>query len=152
MRHGVRESCIFCAIAAGEAPAEVLYEDGETMAFLDIHPTASGHTLVIPRQHFRNLFDLPPEAGAAVMRTAIRVAQALRAALRPDGMNLIQASERAGFQSVFHFHVHLVPRWFGDGILPPWRPRAVDRQALQEVGMRVREVLAAAGKTEVSKT
>lgn len=144
----MERDCIFCAIARGEAPAEVLYADGETVAFLDINPAAPGHTLVIPRRHYRNLFDLDPEAGAAVMRTVVRVARALREALRPDGMNMVQANERAGFQSVFHFHVHLVPRWFGDGIAPPWRQRRADAATLQEIGAKIRRALAPICETE----
>jgi len=144
----MERDCLFCAIAAGDAPAEVVYEDDETVAFLDIHPAAPGHILVIPRRHYRNLFDLSPEAGAAVMRTVIRVAQAIRTVLEPDGLNLIQANERAGFQSVFHFHVHLVPRWFGDGIAPPWRPQPGDGRVLREVGAKVRAVLTSDQGTE----
>ncbi|MBC7224042.1 MAG: HIT family protein [Anaerolineae bacterium] len=144
----MERNCIFCAIARGQAPAEVVYEDAETMAFLDINPAAPGHTLVIPRRHYRNLFDLDPEAGAAVMRTAVRVARALREALRPDGMNMVQANERAGFQSVFHFHVHLVPRWLGDGIAPPWRQRPADAATLREVGAKIRRALAPTHETE----
>lgn len=140
--------CIFCAIAAGRAPAEVIFEDDETVAFLDINPAAPGHTLIISRRHYRNLFDLDPEAGAAVMRTAVRVARALREALSPDGMNLVQANERAAFQSVFHFHVHLVPRWLGDGIASPWRQRPASAATLREMGARIRQALASGEELE----
>jgi len=133
--------CIFCAIAKGEAPAEVVYEDQATMAFLDINPATPGHTLVIPKMHVRNIYDLNDETAAAVMRTATRVARGLRNALRPDGMNLMQANERAGFQSVFHFHFHLVPRWVGDGLRLPWKPEQGDAQAMAEVASRIRKVL-----------
>lgn len=140
--------CIFCAIAAKRAPAEILFEDDETMAFLDINPAAPGHTLIISRRHYRNLFDLDPEAGAAVMRSAVRVARALREALAPDGMNLVQANERAAFQSVFHFHVHLVPRWLGDGIASPWRQRPASAAALREIGDKIRRALAPGEESE----
>ncbi len=133
--------CIFCAIAKGEAPAEVVYEDLATLAFLDINPATLGHTLVIPKVHVRNIYDLNDEIAAAVMRTATRVARGLRNALRPDGMNLVQANERAGFQSVFHFHFHLVPRWVGDGLRLPWRPKPGDPQAIAEAASRIRKVL-----------
>ena len=133
--------CIFCAIAKGEAPAEVVYEDQATLAFLDINPATPGHTLVIPKVHVRNIYDLNDEIAAAVMRTATRVARGLRNALRPDGMNLMQANERAGFQSVFHFHFHLVPRWVGDGLRLPWKPEPGDAQIMAEAASRIREVL-----------
>ena len=133
--------CIFCAIAKGEAPAEIVYEDQATLAFLDINPATLGHTLVIPKVHVRNIFDLDDETAAAAMRTATRVARGLRTALRPDGMNLMQANERAGFQSVFHFHFHLVPRWVGDGLRLPWKPQPGDSQAISETASRIRKVL-----------
>ena len=133
--------CIFCAIAKGEAPAEVVYEDQATLAFLDINPATPGHTLVIPKVHVRNIYDLSDETAAAVMRTATLVARGLRSALRPDGMNLMQANERAGFQSVFHFHFHLVPRWVGDGLRLPWKPEPGDPQAIAEAASRIRKVL-----------
>jgi histidine triad (HIT) family protein len=143
------ESCVFCSIVAGTAPAQLVLEDDETVAFLDIHPACVGHTLVIPRQHYRNLFDIPAETAAAVMRGATRVGALLRQVLEPDGMNLFQASERAGFQSVFHFHVHVIPRWHGDGIRPPWRPGRTDAPVLDELGERLRAAAATDGGTEV---
>ncbi len=134
-------SCIFCAIVAGKAPAAVVWEDGETLAFMDINPVSQGHVLVVPKEHYRNLYDIDPESAAAVMRTTVRVARAVREALRPDGMNLFQSNERAAFQSVFHFHVHIIPRWFGDELrLPPQVQRA-DFSALQEIAARIREHL-----------
>ena len=147
----MEEPCVFCAIAAGRAPAQMVLEDDETVAFLDIHPACSGHTLVIPRQHYRNLFDIPAETSAAVMRSAARVACVLRQVLEPDGMNLFQASERAGFQSVFHFHVHVVPRWHGDGIRPPWRPGHVDGPVLHALGERLRAAVTADGGMGVKR-
>ncbi len=133
--------CVFCAIVRGDAPAEVVYEDEETLAFVDINPATPGHTLVIPKMHVRNIYGLNDETAAAVMRTAIRVARGIRDALHPDGMNLLQANERAGFQSVFHFHFHVVPRWIGDGLRLPWRPKPGDPEAIAQVAARMREVL-----------
>ena len=126
--------CIFCAIAEGRAPASVVYEDEQTVAFMDTHPAARGHTLVIPRRHFRNVYDIDPKAAAAVTRTTVRVAKAVRAALQPDGMNIFQSNERAAFQSVFHYHVHIVPRWMGDNLLtPPHAKQGVSRAELAEL-------------------
>ena len=133
--------CIFCAIAKGEASAEIVYEDQATMAFLDINPATSGHTLVIPKMHVRSIYDLDDETAAAVMSTAIRVARGIRNALQPDGMNLLQSNERAGFQSVFHFHFHLVPRWVGDGLRLPWKPEPGDAQVTAEAASRIRKAL-----------
>jgi len=132
---------VFCAIVNGKAPAEIIYEDEATLAFMDIHPASRGHALVIPKGHFQDIFEIDDEAAAAVMRTTARVARAIRAALEPDGLNLIQTNGRAAFQSVFHFHIHVVPRWFGDGIMPPWRPRPGDQKAIREAAERIRNRL-----------
>ncbi|MEA3459078.1 MAG: HIT family protein [Chloroflexota bacterium] len=130
--------CIFCAIAAGRAPAEVVFEDEETMAFMDIHPANPGHTLVVPKRHISNIYKLDEETAAAVMRTTVRVARAIRAALEPDGMNLLQANGRTAGQSVFHFHVHIVPRWHGDGLRLARPPQVRRTAAVKETAARIR--------------
>ncbi len=119
------EECIFCAIAAHRAHAAVIYEDEQSVAFLDLHPIARGHSLVIPREHCANLFDLTDAAGSAVMRTTVKVAGALQRELAPDGLNLLQSNGRAAGQTVYHFHFHLVPRWSKDGLFLPHQPPAV---------------------------
>jgi len=108
--------CIFCTIIEGQAPAEVVFEDEETLAFMDINPANPGHTLVIPKRHIQDIYGMDEETAAAVMRTAVRVARAIKRALQPDGMNLVQSNERAGGQDIFHFHIHVIPRWYGDGL------------------------------------
>ena len=135
------EGCVFCAIVAGQTPAEVIYEDEATMAFMDIHPATWGHALVIPKVHFRNLYDIEEGVVLATMRTALKVAKAMREALRPDGLDLLQGSEPAGFQTIFHFHFHLVPRWWGDGLLRPWRPKPTEIAKIQEAAGLIRERL-----------
>ncbi|MGB8646660.1 MAG: HIT family protein [Anaerolineae bacterium] len=125
------EECIFCAIAAHRAPGSLVYEDDSSLAFLDLHPLTRGHTLVIPREHCANIFELSDAAGQAVMRTAVKVAGALRGALNPDGLNLLQSNGHAAGQRVWHFHFHLVPRWSRDGLfLPAQPPRQADREDL----------------------
>jgi histidine triad (HIT) family protein len=113
------DECIFCAIASNRAPASIVYQDESTVAFLDIHPIARGHTLVIPREHCANLFELSAASGDVVMRTTVKVASALREELKPDGLNLLQSNGRAAGQTIFHFHLHLVPRWRDDGLFLP---------------------------------
>jgi histidine triad (HIT) family protein len=110
-------NCIFCAIAAKRAPAATVYESADALAFLDIHPVVQGHTLVIPKKHCRNLFDLDDECGIAVMHASRVVARALRAAFNADGLTVLQSNERAGGQAVFHYHTHLAPRFIGDGLM-----------------------------------
>jgi histidine triad (HIT) family protein len=112
--------CVFCAIAAGAVPAYVVDEDDRTLAFLDRAAATRGHTLVVPKQHADDIWALPADDAAAVMRTAHRVAGRLRTSLAPDGLGLYQSNGRAAGQEVFHFHLHLVPRYAGDGVVAPW--------------------------------
>ena len=133
--------CIFCAIVAGEIPAVKVYEDEQVFAFMDIAPANPGHTLVIPKQHYRNIFDMPPEIGSKIMPTAILIANAIRTALNPDGLNLFQSNEAAAFQTVFHFHLHLIPRWEGDPLRLPWRPSEGDMEEIGNIAAKIRDAL-----------
>ncbi len=108
--------CVFCAIVAGDAPASFVYEDDLAVAFLDINPVTPGHTLVVPRRHLPYLADLDEATGMHVHRIAMQVAGALRAApLRCEGVNMFVADGEAAFQEVFHHHLHVFPRYRGDG-------------------------------------
>ncbi|CDO32599.1 HIT family protein [Mycolicibacterium porcinum] len=108
-------SCVFCAIVAGEAPAIRIYEDDDYLGILDIRPFTRGHTLVIPRQHTVDLTDTPAETVAAMARIGQRIARAARlSGLHADGNNIVINDGKAAFQSVFHIHLHVVPRQAGD--------------------------------------
>jgi histidine triad (HIT) family protein len=136
------DQCVFCAIVAGQAPAEVVYEDEHTLAFMDINPAVRGHVLVVPKRHARDIFDVSEEDAGQVMRTVVRVARAVEKALQPDGLNLIQANRRAAMQSVFHFHMHVVPRWWDDGLRPIWRHQRGDPEVLRQTAETIRQALA----------
>jgi histidine triad (HIT) family protein len=111
------EGCIFCSIVGGSADAAIVYRDDLVVAFMDIHPVNPGHVLVIPARHATGLLDLPEETGARIFRVAQRVSAAIRASgLRCDGINLILADGRAAMQEIPHVHLHVVPRFVGDGI------------------------------------
>jgi histidine triad (HIT) family protein len=112
--NGTSEDCIFCRIAAGAAPASIIAENPDALAFMDIDQPMPGHVLIIPRTHVRDIYELDDEVAAAVFRLTVQVAKAVKLALAPDGMNLLQANERAGQQVVFHFHMHVMARYFGD--------------------------------------
>lgn len=115
--------CVFCRVVAGTAPAHVVAADDDCLAFLDHRPAARGHVLVVPRVHVADLFEAGPDVAAAVMRTAAGVAALLRRRLAPDGLTLRQNNGPASGQVVAHLHVHLVPRWHGDGTVGwPWPP------------------------------
>ncbi len=133
--------CIFCKIIEGESPASIVYEDDETIAFMDIYPVTRGHTLVVPKAHASGLFDISPELCARTMRTAAAVSRAIRDALQPDGMNLWQSTGRAANQAVFHFHMHLIPRWYGDGLTAPHGRARATREVLEDTSDRIRAAM-----------
>jgi histidine triad (HIT) family protein len=108
-----RRQCIFCKIVRGEAPAHVVCQDELTLAFMDIFPVAGGHTLVIPRDHCRDVFEAKEAALRAVAATSRRVAHAIREVLAPDGLGVFQLNGAAAGQTVFHYHMHLIPRMLG---------------------------------------
>ncbi|MFF3864165.1 HIT family protein [Micromonospora sp. NPDC001898] len=114
--------CEFCKISTKDAPAELVFESDHAMAFIPLRPAAVGHTLVIPKAHVPNLYELGVDTGARLMEAAIRVANAIKEALSPDGMNLITSAGSAATQTIFHIHLHLVPRWHGDHIGNLWPP------------------------------
>jgi len=108
------ESCPFCRIARHEQTAEVLREDDEVMALLDLYPATAGHVLVIPKQHIEDIYSLPADLGAKLMVAALGIAGAIRRQLSPDGLNLVQANGPAGGQTIPHFHLHVLPRYEND--------------------------------------
>jgi histidine triad (HIT) family protein len=111
------DGCIFCEIVAKRAKANIVYESEDTLAFLDVHPIAPGHILVIPKRHCRNLFDFDDASALGLLHAERIVARAMQTALGADGLTVLQSNERAGGQSVFHYHAHLIPRFNGDGLM-----------------------------------
>jgi len=114
--------CIFCKIVAGELPATKIDEDDRTIAFMDINPGTRGHALVIPKDHARDLLEIDPDDLAAVARMAQRVAKRMPDALGAEGVNLINSCGEAAWQTVFHFHLHVLPRYADDTVRLPWTP------------------------------
>ena len=133
--------CVFCRIRDGQIPSARVYEDDRTIAFMDINPLNEGHTLVIPRAHAATIFEADEADLRAAILTAKRVAVAIRQALRPDGLNLLQSNGAAAFQSVPHFHFHLVPRFTGDGKGFDWPMVAGDRGRIQATAEKIRRAL-----------
>ncbi len=130
--------CVFCKIVAGELPSHIVAQDERTIAFLDINPAAPGHALVVPRHHARDLIEVGAEDLAAVALTAQRVAGALQSRLGADGVNLINSCGAAAWQVVFHFHIHVIPRYTGDGLRYPWALRGSDPDDLVRVAAKLR--------------
>lgn len=133
--------CVFCAIRDGRLPAVRLAEDEGAFAVLDINPIHDGHTLVIPRTHAETIFDIAEEDVVATIRLARRVAAGIRKGLRPGGLNLLQNNGPAAFQSVLHFHLHLIPRWDGDGKGFTWDLVPGNPDRMHEVADRIRAAL-----------
>jgi histidine triad (HIT) family protein len=135
--------CVFCRIVAGQLPSCRVYEDDRILAFLDIAPLVEGHTLVIPKTHYDPFMDAPPEILTPLFLAVQRVARAMTAGLKADGVNLHQANGRAAGQVVPHLHVHVVPRFANDGHSWNWRPRAYpDQSRAQTLAAKIREALA----------
>lgn len=132
---------IFSRIVQGEIPSIKIYEDNLTYAFMDIAPASRGHTLVICKAELANLYEIDEMSLVAVAKTTQRVAQAIRDALNPDGLNIIQNNGVAAGQTVFHYHVHLIPRWDGDGAVGLWDPHSSDIEQLKVVAAQIQRVL-----------
>jgi histidine triad (HIT) family protein len=126
------EDCIFCKIVAGEIPAQIVDEDELTIAFMDISPATRGHALVIPRAHSADLYEVPSEDLEAVVLAAQRLAGRMRERLGADGVNLLNSCGAAAWQTVSHFHVHVIPRYEGDPLRLPWLPQDGDRQEIDQ--------------------
>jgi histidine triad (HIT) family protein len=133
---------IFSRIVSGDMPAATVYEDDHTLAFLDIRPAARGHTLVICKEEYADLLDTPPELLAAVAQTTQRVASAIKAALHPDGFNIVQNNGTAAGQVIFHYHVHIIPRWEGDKKIMHWIQEQPEQTELQDVANKIRQQIA----------
>ena len=131
--------CIFCSIIDGSTPSWGVYEDDFAVAFLDIGQATPGHTLVVPRKHSADIWSLSEDDAASVMRSVHRVATQLRATLEPLGMNVTQSNGSAAWQEVFHYHVHLVPRYSDDDLVPPWQPTRPSPDVLTAIQRRIRD-------------
>lgn len=138
------ESCLFCRLVRKELPVSVVYEDRRVMAFMDVKPLNEGHTLVIPKRHYKTIYDVPEEEVSCLFRVVKRVACAVKKAMKPDGVSITQHNEKGAGQDVFHLHVHVIPRYEGQK-LPRYKearllPEA-SRTKLEEVARRLREHL-----------
>jgi histidine triad (HIT) family protein len=138
------ETCDFCKIARGDDQSvEVVCEDENWIAFFPLDPATPGHTLVIPRKHIANLWNAEPALAAELMTAAVRVGRAINASLKPDGMNLITSAGGVAEQTVFHLHLHVVPRWRRDGFGEIWPPtRKYTDSQLENVADRIRAACA----------
>ena len=137
-------NCVFCQIVADTRKCVLLTEDPEALAFMDIHPANPGHCLVVPKGHWPTVFDIPPDAFAAVARLAVRIATGVQRALAPPGVSLVQANGPAAGQTVPHLHVHILPRRDDDRLPLNWpRTKVGDADSIAEIAARIRDRLSA---------
>ena len=134
------DDCIFCKIAAGQIPADIIYEDGDTVAFLDIRPNNPGHALVIPRVHTKNIFEISDQGLETLMKTVKRVAEGVRVGMKADGVNIAMNNEPAAGQVVFHTHMHIIPRFTEDGY-KHWPHKEYSEGESARVAERIRKSL-----------
>ena len=135
------ENCIFCKIANGEIPAATLYEDENFRVILDLGPASKGHALILPKSHAANIYELSDEMAAKAMILAKKMATAMTAALKCDGFNIVQNNGEPAGQTVFHFHMHLIPRYKGDQVGITWKPGELSDADKEEILLKVKEQL-----------
>ena len=125
--------CIFCKIAAGEIPSATLYEDDDFRVILDLGPASKGHALILPKEHFRNLYDIDEEVAAKAMVLAKKMVKKMTDVLGCDGYNIVQNNEECAGQTVFHFHMHLIPRYKGDQVGLEWKVGELTEEVKNEI-------------------
>lgn len=134
-----KDDCIFCKIANGEIPSATVYEDSICRVILDVNPANKGHALIIPKEHFDNIYSMDAETAAKIFTIATEVAKAQKAELNPDGLNILQNNGEAAGQTVFHFHMHLVPRYIRDNVTMTWIPGKADTEELSALSKALRK-------------
>lgn len=131
------DNCIFCKIANGEIPSKTVYEDEEFRVILDLGPATKGHALILPKNHFANLYELPDETAGKVMQLAKKMAGQITDKLHCDGFNLVQNNGEVAGQTVFHFHMHLIPRYEDDNQAIGWKPGEPTQEELEEIRQQI---------------
>lgn len=126
-------NCIFCKIARGEIPSKTLYEDDSFRVILDLGPATKGHALILPKEHYANLYELPEETAGEIMKLAKKMAARMKERLGCEGLNLVQNNGDLAGQTVFHFHMHMIPRYQADGQKIGWRPGKLTEEELEEI-------------------
>jgi histidine triad (HIT) family protein len=136
------DDCIFCKIVAGDIPSSKIYEDDKAIAFMDISPLNKGHLLVVPKEHFENIFEIGQDLYGHLMTVICRIAKAVKEVVAPEGMNIMQLNGKAGNQVVPHLHIHIVPRWSGDGLtITAWEPVMGDMAEISATAAKIKSKL-----------
>jgi histidine triad (HIT) family protein len=135
----MESDCLFCGIVAGDVPAQIVDSDDHTVAFMDINPATPGHALVVPRAHSRDLMDVSDEDLERTTVAARRLAKRMRRALEPAGFNVLNSCGRAAWQTIYHFHLHVIPRYEDDPLKLPWVPGPGEPDKIEALAGRIRE-------------
>lgn len=135
----MKEDCIFCKIAKGEIHSATVYEDSHFTVILDVNPATKGHCLIIPKEHFDNIYDLDGETAGKLFALATCIARAMRDGLKCDGLNLVQNNGEIAGQTVNHFHLHLIPRYEGDGLNLNWPQQEISAEQLEEIRQSIKK-------------
>ncbi len=130
--------CIFCKIISGEIPASKIFEDSQIIAFMDAGQVNPGHVIVATKQHVQNIYDLKADLAASVFQATVKITKAVKKSMQPAGMTLVQANEKAGWQTVEHFHIHVLPRNFEDGVTITWPVKNPSKEALDRFADKVK--------------
>lgn len=134
------DNCIFCKLANGEIPSSTLYEDDMFRVILDLAPASRGHALILPKEHYRNLFDLNEETASKVMLLAKQMIKRMKKALNCDGFNILQNNEECGGQTVFHFHMHLIPRYKDDQVEIGFKEKETAKEDMEQIVRLVQDI------------
>ena len=136
-----KDDCIFCRLANGDIPVDAIYEDDLVKVIFDAGPASEGHVLIIPKSHADGIYDLTDEQAERIFAVAVKVSNALKKAFEPDGLNVVQNNGEIAGQTVFHFHMHLIPIYKGDGVNVGWNPKELTDDARQEMLEKVKSCL-----------
>lgn len=136
-----QHTCIFCSIASGESPSATIYENSEFKVMLDLYPSGKGHTLILPKEHIENIYEMDGETAGKLFAFATVVARALKKVLNCDGMNIIQNNGSVAGQTVYHFHMHLIPRFEGDGLKFNWPTQQFTMEEMTELAQEIGRVV-----------
>ncbi|SEW38609.1 HIT family protein [[Clostridium] fimetarium] len=132
-----KDDCIFCRLANGDIPTNALYEDDIVKAIFDLSPASMGHIIILPKEHFDNLYSIDEETAAHVFKVATRLAKAIKEALNCDGMNILQNNGEIAGQTVFHFHMHIIPRYLGDNVKFSWNQGKISEDEIKDLKKKI---------------
>lgn len=136
-----KEDCVFCKIVSGDIPSNTIYENSEFKVIMDASPAAKGHVLVLPKEHYKDIYDIDAETAGKLFQLAAVVARALKEVLNCDGLNILQNNGVIAGQTVFHFHVHLIPRYEGDDVTVKWEGHSMDADEMDQLRRDIRKAL-----------